>query len=34
MQMAAEDGRKFAEEAQKIIKAIAGSLPDGWSANR
>jgi hypothetical protein len=34
MQMAAEDGRKFAEEAQKIMKTIAGSLPDGWSANR
>jgi hypothetical protein len=34
MQMAAEDGRKFAEEAQKIMKTIAGSLPDGWSAKR
>jgi hypothetical protein len=34
MQMAAEDGRKFAEEAQKIIKTIAESLPNGWSANR
>jgi hypothetical protein len=32
--MAAEDGRKLAEEAQKIIKRLAESLPNGWSANR
>jgi hypothetical protein len=34
MEMAAEDGRKIAEETQKIIKKIAESLPNGWSANR
>jgi hypothetical protein len=33
-QMAAEDGRRLAEEAQRIIKTIAESLPNGWSANR
>jgi hypothetical protein len=32
MQMAAEDGKKLAEETQKIMKTIMGSLPNGRGA--
>jgi hypothetical protein len=32
MQMAADDARKLAEEARKIMKTIAESLPNGWNA--
>jgi hypothetical protein len=32
MQMGADDGRKLAEDAQKIMTTIAKSLPNGWGA--
>ena len=31
MQMAAEDGKRLAEDTQKIMKTIADALPNGWS---
>jgi hypothetical protein len=31
MRIAAEDGKKLAEDTQKIMKRIADLLPNGWS---
>jgi hypothetical protein len=31
MRMAAEDGKKLAEDTQKVMKRIADLLPNGWS---
>jgi hypothetical protein len=33
-QMAAEDGRRFSEDTQKFMAAVARSLSNGWSSGR